>query len=223
MRLQSLALAPLVLAAAALPAAAADLIEPWERGFTDLEVLVSDLGGDGRTTAALAGWGLTDHISLGAAASVAGGSVERAGLVGLFTFPLAGGLETDLCVEAGVSRAEEGAGRADWLLANEWSRPVGRVVPYARLSAFGDGETDGTGRLAGLMIPVGGHLELHLEAFSAVVGDGSRPQALVLGPNFTLTPEIEVLPEIAYVRDDATGESHWQVSVGLVMDPRILR
>jgi hypothetical protein len=186
-------------------------------------MLLSDAGGADRVASALAGWGLTDRISLGATGSIIDGSVERAGLVALFTFPLGGGLEADLCAEAGRSRAEGEPARPDWLLASEWSRPVGRVVPYARLSAFGDGEIDGIGRLAGVMLPLGERLELHVEAFSAVVGDESRPRALAVGPNVRLTPEIEILPEIAYLRDDATGETRWQLSVGLVLDPRVLR
>lgn len=206
-------------------AEAADLIEPWEPGVSNLEFFLLRTGPGQETAAtALLGGGLGGGVSLGAALQTQTDSRARAMLTGFVTRSLGRGAELDLFAELGrqtVSGPEGPERRVDWMLGSEWSLPVGRVVPYTRW-ALASRQARTVHALAGVLLPLRGDLELHVELEAVVSGAARGPERLSVGPNLRLSPTVELLPEVSVLQDPGAGERHWAVMIGLVMDPRRL-
>jgi hypothetical protein len=204
-------------------APAADLIEPWDPGLSNLELYLLQSGPEGETAVAgLLGGGVGKGVSLGVALQRATGQRSRAVLLGYLTRPLGKNAEVDLFGELGgqeVAGPEGEIRRADWMLGSEWSLPVGRTVPYTRWSLVHQGARFVYG-LVGVMLPIGEALELHLELDGVVSGGSRGPERIAVGPNLILSPTVELLPEISVLRDRESGEEGWAVTLGLVVDPR---
>ncbi|RMF86103.1 MAG: hypothetical protein D6739_03635, partial [Nitrospirae bacterium] len=127
-----------------------------------------------------------------------------------------------LWLEAGVTGAsqEAEAGRMTWAAGGELSVELAGWTPYLRLDRSVDGGRASLHPLAGAMVPLaGGRLELHLELSSEEPEGGPWPVHLAVGPNLHLSEAVELLPEVSVVREGATGESGWAVTVGVVVDP----
>jgi hypothetical protein len=204
--------------------AAADLIEPWDSGFSNFELFVAVTAKPrSRAVASLAGFGVGGGVSLGTWVSQTDAEESQNGFVGILTRPLSPRMEVDVWGEVVVvNTLDEDARRreAQWGGGTEWSLALPRVVPYARASHASTAEGRQLRGLTGLMLPVGSLLELHLEAAAEQPGAGPWLTSLALGPNLLLHPRVELLPEIAYVIDRAAGEATWVATIGIVIDPR---
>ena len=206
------------------PAAAADLIEPWDSGFSNFELFVAVTAKpSSRAVASLAGFGVADGVSLGTWISRTDAEESQNGFVGILTRPLSPRMEVDVWGEIVVVDTldqDERRREVQWGVGTEWSLAFPRVVPYARASHASTVEGGQLRGLTGLMLPVGSLLELHLEAAAEQPGAGPWLTSLALGPNLLLHPRVELLPEIAYVNDRAAGETTWVATIGIVIDPR---
>ncbi len=214
---------PLVLAVAvALPAGAADLVEPWDPGFTDLELWVSVGEGAEVESTLVAGFGLGNGLSVGASLSGDADGARRLGGICMLTLEGGRGTALDLWAEGGVRALwrEAELGSADWSLGTELSRDLGRWIPYLRLTRWLEGGDASLHPLAGAVFPYLNHrLELHLEISSEEPESGPWPFHLAIGPNFHVNECVEVLPELSLIRDRGAGETHVVFTVGLVLDP----
>ncbi len=214
-----------LLALGALPLAAADLIEPWEPGLSDLELSQSwdDESGWGET-AAVIGFGAGAGLSLGLAATRGDDRATRFGAVAVLTLPRAPGdrHELDLWLETGVvvsSSIDLEQRDTELTFGGEWSYDTtAGSVPYARLSLSHDGTTQWHA-LAGLMIPAGERLALHVELSSEEPDAGPWPLHLAVGPNLCLHDGIELVPELSLIREGGTGATRVVLMLGLVVDP----
>lgn len=201
----------LIATLSAAPLAAADLVEPWARGLSNLEVAFAGAsGGDLGTGSILVGAGLTDRVSVGLSAT--GGSAEtRFGALLLYSQPLGRLGEVDAWCETPLDSSPASLG-----CGFEWSRSRSLLVPYARLSFDWEAPSDSLTTLAGLMVPVsealGLHLELSLEAAETV----RRPLRFAVGPNWQISPRLEVIPELAWRHDHE--EDSFQAAFCFAMD-----
>ena len=224
LRTRARAVCGLLIVAAFAPgsvAAAADIIEPWAPGFSDLEVAVTagDQTGDGGV-AAVAGFGLGGGVSLGVTMATSNGGSSRGGLVAILTGRLGGRSDLDVWAETGIRSAvrEAEVGRVDWALGAAWSlRAGGGVQPYARISRA-DGGTVAWHPLAGVMVPLG-RVELHLELSSESPETGPWPVHVAVGPNLKLAPAVELQTELSLIDGRAGAGTHWAVAVAIVIDP----
>ncbi len=204
----------------------ADLMEPLDRGFSEVDLFW--FGGDERFDAGsqlTAGFGLPCGFSLWVGGEYVNGGPLQGGLNLMWTSELAPAMDLDLWVEAGIrsTRPEAELGQANWTLACEWSLEAGGVTPYLRLGRSDDGSRDWIHMLGGVEIPLG-CVDLHVELSSEEPPGGPWPWHAAVGPNVFLASWVEMQPEISVVRDRSTGESHWAASLGFVVDPRpILR
>jgi hypothetical protein len=205
------------------PVSAADLVEPWDQGFSDIELYAShgtDTPGIGMTM--VLGFGLVEAFSIGATLSDGADGAARLGVVALYSRRLGGGVKLDLFGETGVQRSAEAEldSDGDWLAGLEWSLHRATVIPYLRTTMFDAPDSGGFHPLFGLMIPAGNRVELHLELSSESPEGGSWPLHVAIGPNARLGETVEILPEISMLQEREDGETHWQFSLGLVIDPR---
>lgn len=207
------------------PSPAADLMEPWDAGLSNLELYASrGNGSSGTDFSTLLGYGLGPHFSVSATLSDNADGSARLGIGAYYSRRLRGGLEMDLFAEAGTQRADEAEldGEGDWLGGFEWSLHRAAVIPYLRTSIYDTPDGNGFHPLLGLMVPAGGRVELHLELSSESPERGAWPVHVAFGPNVRVTETFEILPEISMIREREDGETSWQFTIGLVMDPRIL-
>jgi hypothetical protein len=209
---------------AAGAAAAADLIEPWDKGWSDLEFFVSaSQASRANSYASLAGFGIANGVSVGTFVTGEEGAATCTGLVGIFTRPLSRRMEFDLWAEIGYQdqvSPDEGDYTLDGAAGTEWSLDLTSAVPYVRLAqAISEDESELTG-LAGLMLPMGAMLELHLEMQTELRQGGDRSLRIGVGPNLRLRPYLELLPEISYISDRGEGENAWIATIGIIIDPR---
>lgn len=207
----------------AAPIGAADLIEPWAPGWSDLELFTTwEEGGrpNGSTTL---GIGLDGGFSVGF--SLAGGADPAdVGLILVWSRDLGRRGELDLFAEANAATHEvelDGLGRS---YGCEWSAPPTRPHrPYLRLTATRHDDGYRWHPLLGWNLPAG-RLDLHLELSSEQPEPGGRwPLHLAIGPNLALTDEIELLPELSLLYDRATGELEPALTLGVVTTPAAVR
>lgn len=217
-------LAPVVLLLLlAPPADAADLVEPFGPGFSDLELFVSSGEGDAATeSSGVVGFGLGDHLSLGLTLGAAEGDPAEAGFMLMYSRSLGRHGDLDLWAEylpvgeevelAGVNRA----------LGVEWSGRSAGTVPYTRLSVVSEEGGDvGVHPLVGLRLPAWRGVELHLELSSEQPEDGSWPLHVAVGPNWQLAPGTELLPEISLIHQPDAGTTSVFFTLGVVIDPSV--
>jgi len=218
-RLPSVVLAALLL----LPmvAGAADIFEPWDRGFSDAEIFAGVAEGGTAAAQALAGFGLGRRVSLGLSMSTDEGESSRFGVFLGVTRDV--GRNTDLSFwlqsALGVGTLDVELIHADWTAGCQLVHWREGMVPYGVLSVAGEeGENLRLHPLVGVMFPTG-RLEIHLELSSDQPQCGAWPVHLAIGPNVHVKPWLEVLPEISFVRESG-GEIHWVATVGVIVDPR---
>jgi hypothetical protein len=208
------------------PVFGADLMEPWERGLSDLELYVAaGSGGDDTGVQGVAGFGLGSGVCFGASYSRNGGDESSGGLFGMYTSRLSRDLEVDLWGEGGVQNTSGEAelrDETDWRVGTEWSLATPRAVPYLRL-AHSEKEDGGFHGLFGVMLPASPRLELHLELSSEQAGEGPWPVHFAVGPNLRVSGRVELLPELSVIHDRQTGETDVLVTMGIVLDPRNVR
>jgi hypothetical protein len=214
------AVALLVGMALAAPAAAVDLIEPWEQGFSELEL--SAVRGDASQGGLLLGGGIGRGFSLGVSMASAGGDDSQVGLVLVWSRHLGVAIDVDLWAQAAGPTSDFGLGRTETDLGAEWSIALPRWTPYARLGVgHGGGETVGR-PLLGAMLPVGETRWL-LEICAMRAGRGPLPWRLTLGPKLPLTDALAVLPEVSLSREDGSRATRTIFGLSLVTSPRALR
>lgn len=204
----------------ALPAAAADVVEPWSEGLSNLEVFTT-FGGDGPASTGAVGMGLPAGFSLGVTLAAAEGEALEAGMMLMWTRSLGRLGELDLWGEylpVGQEVELLGAQRA---LGVEWSGSAGGTVPYIRLSMADDGEERHVHPLVGWMFPTPGNVELHVELSSEEPAGGSWPLHLAVGPNWSPGRGLEVLPEVSVIWQPDGGRDETRVffTVGICFDP----
>ncbi len=200
---------------------AADIFEPWEPGFTDVELFLGlGEGGDAQGQA-LVGFGFGRGGSLGLSISTQEGDAARFGLVVAMTRSLGDDTDLSLWAESGLAgrKLDVELAHTDWTAGFQLVHWRDGAVPYGSLSFVGEeGEDLRLHPLMGLMLPRG-PLELHFELSSDQPEGGAWPVHLAIGPNVHLAPWIEILPEISVVRESGGG-THWAATVGVIVDPR---
>jgi hypothetical protein len=204
-------------------ATAADLVEPWAPGLSELEIyLSSDITQDELQWSSLIGGAVLPALSVGVAFQNVGGRTSRVGAVAVWTTRVSRRTSIDVWGEVGLDRTpvEAELGSVSFAVGTEWSRDLGGVTPYSRLSYTVDEDMNSAHTLLGLKVPIGSLLELHLEASSLEPETGPWPIHLALGPNLVLSPRLKILPEVSWIRDRATSEAAWVLTLGVCMDPR---
>lgn len=202
---------------------AADLVEPWERGFSNIEFFATHASGEnGIHLNAVIGFGVPGSISLGGAASRDADGTTRLGFIGFWTHDFGGGQILDVFAEGGISQLSDSELRtkSDWLAGFEWSLSRKGATPYVRTTFFDAEESGGIHPLIGVMVPTGERVEIHWEVSSEAPESGAWPLHLAFGPNVTLNSKVELIPEISMVHQFEDGETDWQISIGVIIDPR---
>jgi len=202
-------------------AGAADIFEPWERGFSDVELFAGFGEGGHVQGQALAGMGFAPGGSLGLSVSMQEGEAARLGLLVAMTVAVGSATDLSFWAESGLAGAsvEVELAHADWSAGFQLVHWRDGVTPYGSLAFAGEeGMEMRLHPLVGTMVPLGA-VELHLELSSHEPVAGAWPLHLAVGPNLHLTPWCEVLPELSLVRE-AGGSFHWAATVGLIVDPR---
>lgn len=206
------------------PATAADVVEPWGEGLSNVELFGTVGEGLERAeSTAAVGLGLPGGFSVGLTLAAATGTPAEAGFVLVYSRSLGRLGELDLWGEVlPVGQEVEllGARRA---LGMEWSGSTRGGVPYARLTLTDDGEARHLHPLLGWMLPVGDRMELHLELSGEEPDAGSWPLHLAVGPNWRLSPAVELLPELSMVwqpdNGDGAGGASFFFTLGICLDP----
>ncbi len=198
---------------------AADLIEPADSGFSEVDVAV--FAGDSAFDSGgqlYAGFGLGQGLSVWVGGDILNGGPVRGGANVMVTRTLARGMDLDLWLDLGVHSATHEAeiGRTDWSLGSEWSVVVGLATPYLRLDWYGDGGDHTVHLLSGIVVPVGA-LEVHVELSSEEPDGGAWPVHLAVGPNVWVSRRVELQPELSILSDPGSGGTHWAVSLGLIV------
>lgn len=207
--------------ASAAAVGAADLVEPWDPGFTDLELYGMVAEGGSRQWVTVAGFGAGRGLSLGLSFVEEESGSRSAGAIVMLTRRIRD-FDLDIWLEAGwdVSAREVELGSVNWAGGGELSTDRGAWVPYTRLSCSVE---DGEARvhpLLGAMMPFFDHrLELHVELSSDEPDAGAWPVHLAVGPNFHVSSAVELVPELSLVHDRARGENSWAVTLGVIVDP----
>jgi hypothetical protein len=210
------------------PARAADVLEPWSEGLSNVELFTTFGDGfeAGETTAAV-GMGLPRGFSLGLTLASAEGEPTQAGFVVVWTRSLGALGELDLWGEYVPVGQEVELMGADRSVGVEWSGSARRSVPYVRLSLSDDAEGRHFHPLVGWMLPVGDRLELHVELSSEEPASGAWPLHLAIGPNWSFGDALELLPELSAIYDPQGGDGHGETSffftLGIVLDPGLAR
>jgi hypothetical protein len=198
---------------AAIPAGAADLIEPWPVGLSNFELAVAAPPGGTPSASSVVGFGLLERLSLGFLFAAAEREETGARILLLYSQSLGGKGELDAWCEADLAEPS-----ADPACGVEWSAAAGRLVPYARFTlARSEGSTAAVPML-GMMLPLSQNkLQLHLELSSEDAEFGERPWRVALGPNWAFTSRIELLPEVSWIyqRDGGSG---LEIGLGVAID-----
>lgn len=204
-------------------ACAADLVQPWAKGLSNLELYLSAEQGQRREVSLLLGGGLTPALSLGVFA-VAGEAQRTVGALALYSFSLRPGIEMDVWLEVGGAFLPREAEQREACLTGgveaSWSQPWG--IPYARLTASREGREQTVHPLLGVQVPAGDRWRLHWELSSEKVSGQPWPLHLAFGPNLVLGESAMLLTEVAYVRPGGGGAGVWSALVGVIVDPRLL-
>jgi len=200
---------------------AADLVEPWDPGFTDIELYGTAAEGGSSQWVTVAGFGAGHGLSLGLSFVDEGSGSRSAGAIVMLTRRVRDS-DLDIWLEAGwdVSAREVELGSVSWAGGGELSTDRGAWVPYARMTCSVDGGTARVHPLLGGMMPFfGGRLELHVELSTEEPDAGAWPIHLAVGPNVHLSAAVELLPELSLVHDRARGENSWALTLGVIVDP----
>ncbi len=200
----------------------ADLIEPWDPGFSDAEFYLATAEDSGSiSSAALAGFGLGKGFSLGLLLSHLSGGSTRIGGLAVWSTSLSDSQDLDFWAVTEVfSDREADPERIQLEVGAEWSFRLGSAQPYFRPSFFFDGDGGHWHPLIGMMHPVG-PVELHVELSSQEPLGGRWPIHLAIGPNFEVSHGVEILPEISVIHDRESSQTSWVAFLGVVVDPRI--
>ncbi|HSM51237.1 MAG TPA: hypothetical protein VLA75_07550 [Thermoanaerobaculia bacterium] len=221
-RLRTLSLPTLALTLlAATAASAADLVEPWEPGFSSLEIAFGLARGGEAVGATVLGFGLGRGLSAGLTFS-GGDTPGEAGLVLAWSRDLGRLGELDLLGFAHAATSEAELDRLDHAVGFEWSAPAGGLQPYVRTTLFWEEGERRVHPLLGLRLAAG-RVDLHLELSSAEPAAGEPwPVHLAVGPNFAIAGGFELLPELSLVWNRAAGRLEPAFAIILVTCPRSL-
>ncbi len=200
----------------------ADLIEPWDPGFSDAEFYLATAEESGNTSwAAVAGFGAGKGFSLGVLLSHFNGGSTRIGGLAVWSTSISDSQDLDLWAVTEVfSDREADPERINLEVGAEWSFRTGSAQLYIRPSFFFDGDGGHWHPLVGIMQPVG-PVELHLELSSFEPQGGRWPIHLAIGPNFEVSNGVEILPEINLIHGGEPRQTTWVAVLGIVVDPRI--
>jgi hypothetical protein len=208
-------------ALAGQPLAAADLVEPWDRGLSNLELFTQFEEGLGPQTSTTIGFGLPASLSIGLSLA-SGATPDTVGLTLYWSRDLGRAGAFDLIFQTDTETGESELGAAARLIGVEWSTP-GSGGPYLRWMTVSE---DGRTRhhpLVGFVVPFD-RVELHLELSSEEPEPGgSWPIHLAVGPNLRITDDLELLPELSVLYDRRSGEISTAFSIGFVTSPNALR
>ena len=202
-------------------ARAADLVEPWAPGFSDLELHASFERGGSPRTSTLLGFGLGGGLSAGFSLA-GGGEPADLGIVLVWSRGLGRWGELDLFAEANAATREVELDELGTSYGFEWSPTARGARPYLRLNVT---DHDGAWRihpLVGWNLPLR-RCDLHLELSSEQPEPGEPwPIHLALGPNFGLGDGFELLPELSLVHD-GSDRVEAVLALGVVTSPAALR
>lgn len=215
-------LRPLILMASlAAPAAGADLIEPWDRGFSDFELHFGLARGGESIGATTLGFGLGGGVSAGL--TLSGGDVPgAAGLVLAWSGTLGRYGDLDLLGYAQTEVRDVEIDRVERAIGFEWSGRGVEWQPYLRATLFWREEGRYFHPLVGVRTGAG-PVDLHLELSSAEPEpDEPWPVHLAIGPNFEPLPGHELLPELSLIWNRAAGRVEPAVTFTWITSPAAL-
>jgi len=205
-------------------ALAADLVEPWAPGLTNLELHAARADGARRgEVAGVVGFGVGGAVSLGLLFAEGADDGNHVGAVAVVTRALAGGHAVDGWIEVGRNLTARDAelGSTSVTVGGEWSVTRRRATPYLRFSAAREAGDTAAHPLAGVRLALGARVQLHLELSSHEPARGAWPVHVAVGPNVLLGEAAKLVPELSWVRDRAAGRDEWAISLGVVLDPRL--
>lgn len=200
------------------PGSAADLIEPWDPGFSDLELFVGHGRGGESIGGTVLGFGLGHGLSLGL--TLSGGDVPgEAGLILAWSHELGRLGALDLLGFAQTETREAELDRLGRAVGFEWSAPAGGVQPYLRATLLWEEGERFVHPLLGLRVPAG-RVDLHLELSSRQPApDEPWPVHLGVGPNFRLPGGSELLPELSLIWNRAEDRLEPALTVVWITNP----
>ena len=195
---------------------AADLIEEWAPGLSDLEFYWGGSLEDGGTDSTMVlGYGAGAGFSLGLLISHAGSEADHAGAVAIWSSPK-GSVDFWVLTTPSIEREIASSG-ISWEFGMEWSgKCAGANVVYFRPSRLFDDSGGHWHPLVGLMVPLS-PIELHFELSSEEPEEGSWPLHLAVGPNFAVSGAVEIIPEISWINEGHDLKSHWEWSLGVII------
>jgi len=208
-------------ASLATPVAGADLVEPWDPGFSDLELHFGHARGGESIGGTTLGFGLGQGFSAGL--TLSGGDVPgAAGLMIAWSRTLGGFGDLDLLGFAQTEVREAEIDRVERAVGFEWSGRAAEWQPYLRATLFWREEARYFHPLVGVRTAVG-PVDLHLELSSAEPEPGEPwPLHLAVGPNFEPLPGHELLPELSLIWNRADGRLEPAISVTWITSPAAL-
>jgi|GEM_PF-4932095 hypothetical protein len=203
-------------------AAGADLVQPWSRGFSNLEVHLTANQERRWTLSTVLGGSPMENLSLGVFASL--GEEDDLGGLAILSLPLDEEVNLDLWLEVGgFVLPREAEQRQAWYGGGaEISWPYRGLTPYARLTAYRQADGWAVHPLLGLLVPAGERWRFHCEVSGEKTPGNPWPLHLTLGPNVALGPSATLITEVSYLWDRTSARKSWAGSVGLVLDPSTL-
>lgn len=206
----------------ATPASAADLIEPWDPGFTDLELFVGFARGGETLGATTLGFGLGGGVSAGLSLA-RGDEPDSVGFSLVWSRALGGLGDLDLFAFAHSTTSEAELDWLDHAAGFEWSAPAGGAQPYVRATVLREDGATRVHPLVGLRLPVG-RADLHLELSSMQPAEGGPwPLHLAVGPNWQLADGLELLPELSLIWNRAEDRFEPGLALTWIASPAALR
>jgi len=198
------------------PLRAADLIEAWDPGLTDLELYC---GGDSRNElgniATILGYGAGGGFSLGLLFNHYNQDTDQAGFLAIWS-SRDGNLDFWVLTAPAIEREIISSG-ISWEFGMEWSRDLNRAGTfYVRPSRLFDKGSGHWHPLVGIMYPLP-PIELHIEISSEEPETGVWPVHIAVGPNFRLSRSIEIIPEISFIDEQLATGGRWEWSLGMII------
>lgn len=208
----------LALTVGVAPGKSADLVEPWARGFSDLELFVGHGRGGESVGGTTLGFGLGRAFSAGL--TLSGGDVPaEIGLVLAWNRELGRYGSLDLLGFAQTETREAELDRIGRAVGFEWSAPAGGAQPYLRTTLLWEEGERFLHPLVGLRLPTR-RIDLHFELSSRQPVAGEPwPLHLAIGPNVIVRGGSELLPELSVIWNRAEDRFELAASLLWITDP----
>ncbi len=201
---------------------AADTVEAFDLGVTDLELHATytrpRLSAPSTEATVVLGAGLHERLAVNTALTLDpfGGPSSAFAGVGAWVGLIPGEVAMDLLVELGWG---VGSGPGEWGMGLEIDDRRRRYVPYMRMMAWGEGTGEflalepvvGLARMPGEAV-----FQPHLELSTTVGPEGMGTPVLCFGPNMVLAEQAELVPDfsIGLGKDCDCG---WAATLGVII------